>query len=67
MPFLSLFDLGPAVVSSDPAAGQVVTTTPPTTFSLTFNEPIVPSSVVASDFTVDGIPADSEISSAPTV
>ena len=32
LPFLSLFDLGPAVVSSDPAQGQVVTTTPPTDF-----------------------------------
>ena len=42
LPYLSLVDLGPAVVSSDPAAGQVVTTTPPTTFSLTFSEPIVP-------------------------
>ena len=52
-------ELGPAVVSSDPAAGQVVTTTPPTTFSLTFSEPIEPSSIVASDFTVNGTPADS--------
>ena len=33
--------------------------TPPTTFSLTFSEPIELSSIVASDFTVDGIPADS--------
>ena len=60
LPFLSLYDLGPAVVSSDPAQGQVVTTTPPTTFSLTFNEPIVPSSVEAADFTVNGIPADGD-------
>jgi protocatechuate 3,4-dioxygenase beta subunit/glutamine cyclotransferase len=59
LPFLSLFDLGPAVVASDPAQGQVVTTTPPTNFSLTFNEPIVPGSVVAGDFTVNGTPADS--------
>ena len=58
-PYLALFDLGPAVVSSDPAPGQVVTTTPPTTFSLTFYEPIEPSSIVASDFTVDGTSADS--------
>ena len=61
LPYLSLFDLGPAVVASDPAAGQVVTTTPPTTFSLTFSEPIEPSSIVAADFTVNGTPADSDI------
>ena len=60
LPTLALFDLGPAVVSSDPATGQVVTTTPPTTFSLTFNEPIEASSIVASDFTVDGTAADSD-------
>ncbi len=60
LPFLSLFDLGPAVIDSDPAQGQVVTTTPPTTFSLTFNEPIVPSSVEAADFTVNGTPADGD-------
>ena len=60
LPFLSLFDLGPAVIASDPAQGQVVTTTPPTTFSLTFNEPIVPSSVEAADFTVNGTPADGD-------
>ncbi len=60
IPYLALFDLGPAVVSSNPAAGQVVTgATPPSTFSLTFSEPIEMSSIVASDFTVDGIPADS--------
>jgi len=59
IPYLSTYDLGPHVVSSSPAAGSIVTTTPPTTFSLTFNEPLVPSSVVASDFTVDGTPADS--------
>ena len=41
LPYLTLYELGPAVVSSDPAQGQVVTTTPPTTFSLTFSEPIV--------------------------
>ena len=60
LPTLALFDLGPAVVSSDPATGQVLTTTPPTTFSLTFSEPIVPSSVEANDFTVDGTPADGD-------
>ena len=62
IPYLALFELGPAVVSSDPASGQVLTGTPPTAFSLTFSEPILLSSIVASDFTVDGVPADSAIS-----
>ncbi len=52
---------GPAVTASDPSQGEVVTTTPPTNFSLKFNEPIVPSSVDAGDFTVNGIPADWDI------
>ena len=60
IPYLSFFDLGPAVVSSNPAAGQVVTGSTPTTFSLTFNEPIEMGSITASDFTVDGVPADSD-------
>ncbi len=60
IPYLSLYDLGPAVVSSNPAASQVVTQTPPTTFSLTFSEPVDPNSVIASDFTVNGVPADSD-------
>ena len=60
LPYLTLYKLGPAVVSSDPAQGQVVTTTTPTNFSLTFSEPIVASSIVASDFTVNGDPADSD-------
>ncbi len=61
IPYLALYDLGPAVVSSSPAAGQVIAgNTPPTTFTLTFNEPIDPSSVVAGEFTVNGIPADSD-------
>ena len=60
IPYLSTYDLQPEVISSTPAAGSVVTPTPPTTFSLTFfGEPIVPSSIVASDFTVNGIGANS--------
>jgi methionine-rich copper-binding protein CopC len=55
---LSVYQI-PHVVSSNPAAGQVVTPTPPTTFSLTFDEPIDPASITASNFTVDGTPADS--------
>ncbi len=34
--------------------------TPPSTFSLTFSEPVDPNSVIASDFSVNGIPADSD-------
>ena len=56
VPYLSTYDLT-HVVSSSPAAGSVVTTTPPTTFSLTFNEPIDPGSITASDFTVNGVGA----------
>ncbi|MGZ3300197.1 MAG: pre-peptidase C-terminal domain-containing protein, partial [Isosphaeraceae bacterium] len=59
IPYLSTYDLQPEVISSTPAAGSVVTPTPPTTFSLTFGEPIVPSSIVASDFTVNGRGANS--------
>ena len=57
--WISHFTLGPSVISSNPAAGSVVTGSPPTTFSLTFSEPIDPASITASDFTVDGVPADS--------
>jgi protocatechuate 3,4-dioxygenase beta subunit/methionine-rich copper-binding protein CopC len=57
--YIAHFQLAPSVVSSTPAAGSVVTTTPPTTFSLTFTEPIDPSSITASDFKVNGVPADS--------
>ena len=58
LPALAAYGL-PQVVSSNPAQGQVVTSTPPTTFSLTFTEPIEPGSIVASDFTVNGTPANS--------
>jgi hypothetical protein len=57
--FISHFQIAPSVVSSTPAAGAVVTGTPPSTFSLSFNQPIDPASIVAGDFTVNGIPADS--------
>ena len=58
LPALAAYGL-PQVVSSNPAQGQVVTSTPPTTFSLNFTEPIEPGSIVASDFTVNGTPANS--------
>jgi methionine-rich copper-binding protein CopC/protocatechuate 3,4-dioxygenase beta subunit len=57
--FISHFSIAPTVISSDPAAGSIVTGTPPTTFSLTFSEPIDPTSITAGNFTVDGVPADS--------
>ncbi len=60
MHFVSQLGSGPVATSSSPAAGQVVTPTAPTTFSLTFNEPIVPSSVDPAEFTVNGIPAGSD-------
>src|SRR5262249_15663177 len=41
------------------AAGSVVSGTAPTVFSLTFSEPIDPTSITASDFTVNGIGANS--------
>ena len=41
LPGLSLYELGPAVIGSDPFSGEVLVATTPTTFSLTFNEPIV--------------------------
>ena len=47
------------MISSNPAAGSIVTGTAPTTFSLTFSEPIDPTSITAGDFTVDGTSADS--------
>ena len=57
--YISHFAIAPTVVSSTPAAGSVVTGTPPTTFSLTFSEPIDPASITAGDFQVDGTGADS--------
>jgi methionine-rich copper-binding protein CopC len=57
--WISHFSLAPTVVSSVPAAGSIVTGAAPTTFALTFSEPIDPTSITASDFTVDNTPADS--------
>jgi methionine-rich copper-binding protein CopC len=57
--WISHWTIAPVVVSSSPAAGSVVTGTAPTTFSLTFSEPIDPGSITASSFTVDGVGADS--------
>jgi subtilisin family serine protease len=49
---------GFAVADTDPAVGSV-TSTPPTSFTVDFTQPYDPTSVQASDFTVNGIPADS--------
>jgi methionine-rich copper-binding protein CopC len=57
--WISHFAIAPSVVASNPAAGSVVAGTAPTTFSLTFSEPIDPTSITASSFTVDGVSANS--------
>src|SRR5262249_10796673 len=57
--WIAHFPIAPTVVSGDPAVGSLVTGTPPTVFSLTFSEPIDPTSIVAHDFTVNGIGANS--------
>jgi methionine-rich copper-binding protein CopC len=57
--YISHFTIAPVVISSSPAAGSVVTGTPPSTFSITFSEPMDPGSVNAADFKVDGTPASS--------
>jgi protocatechuate 3,4-dioxygenase beta subunit/methionine-rich copper-binding protein CopC len=57
--WISHFSVAPSVVASNPAAGSVVSGTAPTTFSLTFTEPIDPTSINAADFTVNGTSADS--------
>ncbi len=56
-----VYDLAAApitVTSSTPAGGAVVTT-PPTSFSLQFSEPISASSLQAGDLTVNSLPANS--------
>ena len=51
--------VGFAVTTADPACGSVVDTQP-TDFIIDLSDPVDPSSVQASDFTVNGIPADSD-------
>ena len=50
--------VGVAVVTSDPAGGSVVFTQP-TDFVINTSDPVQPGSIQASDFTVNGVPADS--------
>ena len=56
--WISHFVTYPLVTTSSPAVGSIVTGSAPSTFSLTFSEPIDPSSISASSFTVDGTPAN---------
>jgi len=50
--------VGFAVISADPACGSVISTQP-TEFTVTLTDPVDPTTVQASDFTVNGTPADS--------
>src|SRR5437763_6953567 len=52
--------VGFAVTTADPACGSVVDTQP-TDFIIDLSDPVDPSSVQASDFTVNGIPADNDV------
>jgi hypothetical protein len=50
--------VGLVVVSTDPACGSVMSTQP-TDFVVNVNDPVDPATLQASDFTVNGTPADS--------
>ena len=52
-----------SVTSTDPACGSVVVT-PPTNFIVNVNDPVIPITLQASDFTVNGTPANSFVLSA---
>jgi len=51
--------VGFAVINADPACGSLVVGTAPTVFTVNLSDPVDPSTVQASDFTVNGTPADS--------
>jgi hypothetical protein len=51
--------VGFAVTTADPACGSFVVGTTPTDFVVSLSDPADPSTVQASDFTVNGTPADS--------
>jgi hypothetical protein len=57
--WISHFSVVPTVISSNPAPQAVVTGTAPTTFSLTFSEPIDKTSITAGSFKVNGVAANS--------
>ena len=50
--------VGFSVATADPACGSFVIGTAPTTFTIDLSDPADPSTVQASDFTVNGTPAD---------
>ena len=50
--------VGFSVTTADPACGSLVTGTAPTDFVIDLSDPADPSTVQASDFTVNGTPAD---------
>ena len=51
--------VGFSVATTDPACGSLVVGTAPTDFVVSLSDPADPSTVQASDFTVNGTPADS--------
>src|SRR5436190_7598557 len=51
--------VGFSVATADPACGSFVIGTAPTDFVITLSDPADPSTIQASDFTVNGTPADS--------
>ena len=50
--------VGFAVTTANPACGSLVVGTAPTTFTVDLSDPADPNTVQASDFTVNGTPAD---------
>ena len=55
--YISHLESALSIVSSSPATGSLITGTAPTSFSLTFSNQVDPTSIVASNFTVDGTAA----------
>lgn len=59
IPYLAQYQVGPGVVSESPALSSVVTGVAPTQFSVTYSLPIDPTTIHASDFTINGVAASS--------
>ena len=57
MPLPTGIVVGFSVTTADPACGSVIDTQP-TDFIINLSDPVDPSTVQASDFTVNGTPAD---------
>jgi hypothetical protein len=53
--------VGFSVTTADPACGSLVIGTVPTTFTIDLSDPADPSTVQATDFTVNGTPADTAV------